>query len=593
MNHQQVTSRSLPRGHQEVTQIAQICENTDCLTRLKSAIMSEFFGENMKKILAAILVSTGLFSAHTLPVAAQETVTINGVEAQRVVIAPPQNALARSIKSGLAQNYANARKGTRAYADAQKLYYFYGARHFEPLWLSEDSSGQIVFSPNALKVLDVFEKSYLEGLRPADYLTSDLSLSGNFTDPNRLAALETAFSTAAVKYAQNAVGGRINPRSVSSQFDQHPPRINGGEFLVKLVNSPAPDELLLSLSPTNREFLGLKAALATHYRGEAEDAIIVPNGKLLKLGMSDPRVPILRERLGLPEIIGDTKYDEELIVAIEAFQTEMGLFVDGVTGPATVAALNGGTTASKEDLIANMERWRWMPRDLGDFYVFVNIPEFRLAVMQGDKETYSTRVVVGKPDHMTPIFSDEIEHVVVNPYWNVPPSIAKDEIGPRLANNPGYLAARNMELLSGGRVVNASNIDWSTNSINNFRIRQRPGNRNALGTIKFLFPNSHSVYLHDTPSRSLFSRSQRAYSHGCVRVQNPLDFAGALLVKDRNLSRNSIQSQFGSSERWNNLSTKIPVHLAYFTLRVKEDGSIRSYSDIYGHNARLKRLLAN
>ena len=545
----------------------------------------------MKKILATLLLSMGLCGTQITPLTAQEAITINGVEAQRVVIAPPKTALARSIKSGLAQNYADARKGTRAYADAQKLYFFYGARHFEPLWLSESSSGQIVFSPNALKVLEIFEQSHLEGLRPADYLTSELSLSGNFTDPNRLAALETAFSEAAVKYAQHAAGGRINPRSVSSQFDQRPTRINAGEFLVKLVNSPAPDELLLGLSPTHREFLALKAALASHYRGEVEDAIIVPDGKLLKLGMDDQRVPILRERLGLPEIIGDLKYDDELIVAIEAFQAEMGLFVDGVIGPATVAALNGGTSASKEDLIANMERWRWMPKDLGNFHVFVNIPEYRLQVVRGGEVTHSTRVVVGKREHMTPIFSDEIEHVVVNPFWNVPSSIAKNEIGPRLVNNPGYLAARNMELLSGGRVINASSVDWSTNSINNFRIRQRPGSSNALGTIKFLFPNSHSVYLHDTPSRSLFSRSQRAYSHGCVRVQNPLDFAGALLENDPNLSRNSIQSQFGSSERWNNLSTHIPVHLAYFTLRVRADGSIRSFGDIYGHNARLKRLL--
>ena len=547
----------------------------------------------MKKTLAVFLTTIALFGAAGTPVLAQETVTINGVEAQRVIIAPPKNALARSIKSGLAQTYADARKGTRAYADAQKLYFFYGARNFEPLWLSQDSQGQIEFSPNALKVLDVFEQSHLEGLRPADYLTADLSLSGNFTDPARLAALETAFSEAAVKYAQHAAGGRINPKSVSSQFDLNPTRINGGEFLVELVNSKAPQELLLGLSPTHREFLALKDILATHYRGEVDQPIIVPDGKLLKLGMQDERVPVLRLRLGLPEIIGDTKYDDELIVAVEAFQTELGLFVDGVVGPATVAALNGGTAASKEDVIANMERWRWMPKDLGDFHVFVNIPEYRLAVMRGDEVTHSTRVVVGKRQHMTPIFSDEIEHVVVNPFWNVPSSIARNEIGPRLANNPGYLRARNMELLSGGRVVNASNVDWSSTSINNFRIRQRPGRNNALGTIKFLFPNSHAVYLHDTPSRSLFSRSQRAYSHGCVRVQNPLDFAGALLANDTNISRSSLQSQFGSSERWNNLSSHIPVHLAYFTLRVKADGSVRSYSDIYGHNTRLKRLLDN
>ena len=536
------------------------------------------------------VLSSAILSGSALPSLAQETVSINGVEAQRVVIAPPQNALAKSIKAGLSAAYMDANKGTRAYQDAQKLYFFYGTRHFEPLWLLQDDQGQIKFSPNALKILTMFEQAHLEGLRPQDYLTDEISLSGNFTDPARLAKLETAFSSAAVRYAQDAYGGRINPRTVSRSIDIPPPQIDNG-YLIQLVNSPNPDQMLRDLSPTHPEFIGLRNALATYYRGEVEEGIVVPDGKLLKLGMQDVRVPILRERLELPPIAGDTTYDEELIAAVEAFQTQEGLFVDGVAGPATIAALNGGTNASREDIIANMERWRWMPRDLGDFYVFVNIPQYTLQVVSGTEVTHTTRVVVGKRDHMTPIFSDEIEHVVVNPFWNVPSSIARDEIGPRLASNPGYLSARNMELLSGGRVINASSVDWSTTSINNFRIRQRPGSRNALGSVKFLFPNSHSVYLHDTPSRSLFSRSRRAYSHGCVRVQNPMEFAGALLVNDPNLSQSSIERQRGGGEKWNNLATHVPVHLAYFTLRVDENGKLHSYGDIYGHNARLKRLL--
>ena len=542
------------------------------------------------KLIIGTFLTSGLLGVSQMPASAQETVTIDGVEAQRVIIAPPQTALAKSIKAGLSKAYADASSGTRAYQDAQKLYYFYGARHFEPLWLNEDSRGQIKFSPAALKILTIFENAHLEGLRPEDYLTDDISLSGNFTDPERLASLETAFSAAAVRYAQDAYGGRVNPRRVSSAIDITPPQIPS-DYLMQLVRSPNPDQMLAELSPNNAEFLGLKAALASYYAGETEEAITIPDGKLLKLGMQDARVPLLRERLGIPAIVGDISYDEELIAAVESFQRDQGLFVDGVTGPATIAAMNGGNNASKEDLIANMERWRWMPRDLGKFHVLVNIPQFRLEVVQDDQVTYSTRVVVGKTDHMTPIFSDEIEHVVVNPYWNVPSSIARDEIAPRLAGNPGYLSARNMELISGGRVVNASSIDWSTTSINNFRIRQRPGSRNALGSVKFLFPNSHSVYLHDTPSRSLFSRSRRAYSHGCVRVQNPMEFAGALLVNEPNLSQSSIEGQRGRGERWNNLQTKVPVHLAYFTLRVSPDGTIHSFGDIYGHNARLKRLL--
>ena len=547
----------------------------------------------MKKILSILLLGTALFAGPNQHLLAQEAVTINGIEAQRVIIAPPQNDLARLIKTGLAATYDAARPGTRAYADAQKLYYFYGSRSFEPLWLDEDASGKVTFSPGAQKIIGVFEQSHLVGLRPSDYLTDSLDPNGDFSDPARMTALETAFSAAATLYAQHAANGRINPRDVSRSIDIQQRSINDAEFLSDLMSSSEPDQLLLALSPNHREFLALKDALARNLAGEREEPIVIADGGLLKPGMTDTRVPFLRLRLGLEPLEDSEFYGDELVQAIKSFQLNMGLTVDGVTGPATIAALNGGTDATTEDIIANMERWRWMPEDLGDFYVFVNIPEFRLAVMRGDEVTLSTRVVVGKPQFKTPVFSDEIEHVVVNPFWNIPASIARNEIGPAVARNPGYLAANNMELLSGGHVINASQVDWSTTSINSFRIRQRPGSNNALGSVKFLFPNRHAVYLHDTPSRSLFSRSRRAYSHGCVRVQNPMEFAEALLANETTLSRASLQAQRGARERWNNLATHVPVHLAYFTLRADEDGNIRGYGDIYGHNERLKTLLAN
>ncbi len=380
----------------------------------------------MKKSLSVLLLVTTLFSAPNQLAVAQESVIINGVEAQRVVIAPPQNDLARSIKAGLAATYDAARPGTRAFAEAQKLYYFYGSRGFEPLWLNEAVSGKVTFSLDAQKIIGVFEQSHLEGLRPSDYLTDSLDLSGDFSDPARMAALETAFSAAATLYAQHAANGRINPREVSRSIDIQQRLINGTKFLADLVASSAPDKFLLSLSPTHREFLALKDALARNLAGDREEPIVIADGNLLKPGMSDTRVPFLRLRLGLDPLEGSDFYGDELVEAIKAFQLNMGLVVDGVTGPATIAALNGGTDATTEDIIANMERWRWMPEGLGEFYVFVNIPEFRLAVMRGDEVTHSTRVVVGKPQFKTPVFSDEIEHVVVNPFWNVPASITRN-----------------------------------------------------------------------------------------------------------------------------------------------------------------------
>ncbi len=221
----------------------------------------------------------------------------------------------------------------------------------------------------------------------------------------------------------------------------------------------------------------------------------------------------------------------------------------------------------------------------------VNIPEFRLWIKNGDQVTYSTRVVVGRPQNQTPIFNDEIEHIVVNPYWNVPPSIAVNEIKPHLLANPGYLDSQNMEMLYGGKVVNASAVDWTQTNINQFHIRQRPGTGNALGQIKFLFPNQHDVYLHDTPSKSLFARSYRAYSHGCIRVENPMEFADALTQMEPNVTVASLEAMFGNKERWVNLKTHIPVHISYFTLRVDPDGTIRSFGDVYGMNKRLIELL--
>ncbi len=556
----------------------------------------------MLKLKALLLASTVALAS---PVAAlaQEVVTVAGIEATRVVIAPPKTELARIIKAGLSKSYADAQKGTRAYEQTQKLYFFYGARHFEPLWLSEGADGQVEFSANAEKIIDVFKQSELEGFRHADYITPEIDVSSVARDPASLAALETAFSAAAIRYAQDAFGGRINPRAVNDTWTITPKKINEAELLVKLAESNDPGKVLLALSPTQPEFLGLKQALAKFYDGSVIDAAItIPDGKLLKPGGKDERVTLLRQRLNVPEpeipetagaeAAVDITYDEPLVEAVKAFQESLGLNGDGAIGPATIAALNGGSATTKEDIIANMERWRWEPNEYGDFQVTVNIPEFRLWIMNKDEVHYTTRVVVGTPKHQTPVFNNEIRHIVVNPYWNVPSSIAVNEIKPHLLANPGYLSGQNMEMLYGGKVVNASAIDWTQTNIKQFHIRQKPGPGNALGQVKFLFPNEHDVYLHDTPSKSLFSRSFRAYSHGCVRVENPMDFADALLALEPDMTADTLKAAFGDKERWFNLKNRIPVHISYFTLRVDADGTIRSYGDVYGLNQRLKELLA-
>lgn len=553
------------------------------------------------RILIAMLMAGVAFAGTAVPSLAQQA-TVEKAALTRVVIAPPRTDLARIIKAGLQQAYYAADKSTRAYQQAQKLYFFYGERGFEPLWLTTAADGTVTFSPNADKIIEVFKNAALEGFRPSDYLTADLDPAAAGTDPTKLAALETAFSEAAVKYAQDAYGGRITPTAVNVLLTITPKRINEADMLLKLAAADDPGKLLLDLDPPHKEFGLLKAALAKMIDSDGIHAqqVIVPDGVTLKLGMKDERVPTLRDRLAVaaPEIpegatnaTVDTTYDKALSDAVKAFQEGLGLTADGVLGPATVAALNGGTAVSKDDIVANMERWRWEPNDFGEFHVEVNIPEFTVWIMQDGKPVHSTRVVVGRPTNMTPVFSDEIENIVVNPYWNVPPSIAVNEIKPHLIANPNYLDGQNMEMLAGGKVINASAIDWTTANINNYHIRQKPGGSNALGQIKFLFPNEHDVYLHDTPSKSLFARSYRAYSHGCVRVQNPMDFAGALLATNTQYTEASLKGMFGDKERWVSLKSHIPVHLMYFTLRVDDDGTIRSYGDVYGHNKKLIQLL--
>lgn len=505
----------------------------------------------------------------------------------RVVIAPAQSELARTIKTGLATAYYSAAKGSTAYNEAQKLYFFYGERHFEPIWLDQATNGDVAFSASAQKILKLFLAAGSEGLRPGDYLTPDLDVAGAKGDPLKMAALETAFSGAAMRYAGNIYNGRIRPLSLSENLDIEPKPLDQSALMVQLASSDDPVAVLNALEPTHLEFLALKAALATFDNGSADQPVHIADGKTLKPGMSDDRVPLLRERLKLPAV-ADTAYDDALIEAIKAFQGSLGLTTDGIMGPATVAALNGGTAITRNDILANMERWRWMPRDLGAFNVFVNLPEYRLAIYRDGQEVYTTRVVIGATAHQTPIFSNAIQHIVVNPYWNVPASIVRNEIAPKTRANPGYIAGQNMELLYGGKVVSASSINWSAvGGTFPFSVRQRPGAGNALGQIKFLFPNKHDVYLHDTPSKSLFARDYRAYSHGCVRVQNPMEFADALLANETTISRASLEAMFGTNERWVNPEHKIPVHLAYFTLRVQSDGSIRSFGDVYGHNAKL------
>ena len=246
-----------------------------------------------------------------------------------------------------------------------------------------------------------------------------------------------------------------------------------------------------------------------------------------------------------------------LVEAVKAFQDGLGLNADGVVGPATVAALNGGSATTKEDIIANMERWRWLPHDLGPFYVTVNIPEFTLRVVEEDEPIHTARVVVGKRDTQTPVISDEMETVVFNPYWNVPNSIKNEEIAPYFGQGGGgffgggwdtsVLRRHGLRLKYGNRIIDPDTVDWSRHDLRSFDLVQPPGPTNVLGKVKFLFPNPHDVYMHDTSAPALFTRSRRDFSHGCVRVEDPVSLAAWVLKDQSGWTRDRILEAMSGS----------------------------------------------
>ncbi len=325
----------------------------------------------------------------------------------------------------------------------------------------------------------------------------------------------------------------------------------------------------------------------------------VPAGEPIKPGMSDPRLPGLRARLaqsGLattPE--GDpSRYDAALEKAVRIFQGRHGLPLDGALGKKTIEALNVPVERRIEQMAMNLERRRWLPDDLGERYVFVNMADFALKVVDGPHTIHATRVVVGTPFHRTPVFSDAIKYIELNPFWNVTPSIAAKELLPKIRKDPGYLARNGYRLFSGwgaeASELDPFSVDWSGVSASRFvyKIRQDPGPKNSLGQLKSVFPNTQSIYLHDTPSRQLFQQTMRAFSHGCIRVENPLDLAVVLLGGADGWTKEKLTQAISSGERKIiALSKPIPVHLVYLTAWVNKDGSVHFRDDIYGRDNRL------
>jgi murein L,D-transpeptidase YcbB/YkuD len=519
-----------------------------------------------------------------LPVAAPRTVPGDGlVDGRRLPAVASQ--LADPLRSRLAFELAIAASDP-ADAVAAGLRRFYAGRQFAPAWVADGEP-----TARAGAALDRHARAAEDGLDPARYAV----VTPTGPDETGIAAsLELSIARGFLLYAREASAGRTRPATVWALATLKPDVPAADAVLATLAGSADIAAALEAYNPPHEGFRRLKLALARIAAEHAEDPEPVPIGPALKLGMRDPRVEVIRRRLAVEVVTDDpTLYDADVRAAVMSYQAEQGLTADGILGALTVRVLNGGRKQDRTALVlANMERWRWMPRDLGREHVFVDVPGFELAIVRDGMPRFRTRVVVGAPTTPTPVFSDEIEFIVVNPFWNVPVSIASKEMLPSIQANPdGYFARRNYEVVVDGRVVSPSSVAWNEATIRRVRIRQRPGDGNALGNLKFMFPNEHSVYLHDTPSKALFDKPVRAFSHGCVRVENPLAFADALLEGHSKWNGERLRKMIGGREARVDLSAPMPVHLAYFTAVATADGSLSLRGDPYGLDARTIRAL--
>jgi murein L,D-transpeptidase YcbB/YkuD len=422
--------------------------------------------------------------------------------------------------------------------------------------------------------------------------------------------LDSSVSDFYVRYAKAVGFGQIEPRAARIVWDILRTPFDSDAALAAL-NKGRLEAALASLPPPYPGYGRLVEALARYREIAARGGWPqVPKGRLLALGDDSARVPLLRRRLAA---VGDFAasnvaasnvdasnaharvFDRQLERAVTRFQRRHGLEPDGLVGSKTLAALNLPVGQRIAQIIANLERWRWMPRRLPLRRIEVNVAAAMLRVVDPDGAVLRMRVVVGSPRHPTPVLQTEIRKVVINPPWNVPDSIWRKEILPRLRRNPAYLASKNMRIVGRTHDPYGRRIDWRRkNQVPaGIRIRQQPGRLNALGRVKFHTPNRFDIYLHDTPARAAFQRTERALSHGCVRLQKPAALL-AYLFRSQHLKPRLAREDDDRLRRTRTvpLATPLPVFLLYWTTFVAEDGIVQFRKDIYGRDARMTALLA-
>lgn len=524
--------------------------------------------------------------------------------------APPVDPVVADVRTWL-QNSANTSKANKD--DAAAAMAFYGARTEGPLWV--DAQG---FTAKAKSVIDEINKADDWGLSADAFELPRFNVASPST--GALAEAEARLSLELLKYVRYARGGRINPASLSRILDLKPPVKDPNTVMTELAAASSADAYLRDQHPKHPQFKLLHKALLKA-RGPADDVVEVDPAlkislpatrEMLKVGVEHPNIALLRQRMKVPAEGGakETLFDEKLELALKAYQVEKGLKATGELTGATRKSLNREVDAHRAPdpgrgtqlLVLNMERWRWMPEDLGRVYVWNNIPEYITRTIKGDEVIFKERIIVGLPQWATPVFSETMKTIVFNPSWGMPDGIKTRELAPRLrAAGGGFLffggggggniiRAYGLDVYRGGQKINPDSVDWTQADVRAYSFIQPPGGKNPLGQVKFMFPNRHDVYMHDTIERSLFQQPSRALSHGCIRVQNPRRFAEIMLAEGNGLDEDGVADAVARGGEVK-LKSPIPVHTAYFTAVADDDGHVATFGDLYGHDSRLSAAL--
>lgn len=565
----------------------------------------------MRRVARSVL-GLAVASAFAGPVLAQQTPSAGGAasappattEAVAALAQPPAITdplglaiMARLNELGAASRAEDERTWLRQLVKA------YAERAGKPLWVSDAGA----LTPAAGKASAELAKAAEWGLDPKAYAVPAALTD---TSPAALAWAEIQMSLALVRYADHARNGRINPQDLSLWLDRSYTATDAGKLVTAVATAADPAAVLIENHPKHPGFVALRQAylktLAPVAAKPAEPAPWqMPEGPKLRPGMAHPDVAILRKRFEVaagPE--GETFYDEALARAVRDFMAKAGRSRTAIINESTREALNrpaqraaapqSDTTAAR--ILANMERWRWLPDDLGELHVWNNLPETETRFVKNGAVIHQERIIIGKPDTQTPVFSDRIRFVVFQPDWGVPPSLKVKQLLPRLSSgDEDVLRRRDMKIMINGKAVDPGRFDWGRQDIRKVPIVQAPGPTNPLGQMKFMFPNKHDVYMHDTPDKGLFSSSQRLFSSGCIRVRNPVRFAELVMGEGKGWKATDIPPLLGKSSPENNrvdLERHIPVHNVYFTVTVGADGKIASLPDMYGHDRRVMQALA-